>query len=246
MTNELSGKVALVTGGSRGIGREIALAYAAAGASVVIGYNRRPDAAAEVVKLIESGGGKALAVQAEVSQPAEAERLVREATGLHGRVDILVNNAGIAQVRPVDQVTNADWEEMIRVNLSSVFYVSQAVLPGMRARKFGRIIMLSSIAAQVGGIVGPHYAASKAGMIGLMHSYAVNLAREGITANAIAPALIETDMLKDLPASNAAAMSPVGRLGRTSEISDVAVLLASNGFINGQTINVNGGRYMTS
>jgi 3-oxoacyl-[acyl-carrier protein] reductase len=246
MTNELSGKVALVTGGSRGIGREIALAYAAAGASVVVGYNQRPDAAAEVVKLIERGGGKAVAVQAEVSKPAEAERLVREATSKLGRVDILVNNAGIAQVKQVEQVSNIDWEEMIRVNLSSVFYVSQAALPGMRARKLGRIIMLSSIAAQVGGIVGPHYAASKAGMIGLMHSYAVNLAKEGITANAIAPALIETDMLKDLPASNAAAMSPVGRFGKTNEISDVAVLLASNGFINGQTINVNGGRYMTS
>jgi 3-oxoacyl-[acyl-carrier protein] reductase len=176
----------------------------------------------------------------------EAERLVRDAEKALGPLDILVNNAGIAQVKPVEQVTNEDWDEMIRVNLSSTFYVSQAALPGMRARKFGRIIMLSSIAAQVGGIVGPHYAASKAGMIGLMHSYAVNLAKEGITANAIAPALIETDMLKQLPAANAAVTSPVGRFGRANEISDVAVLLASNGFINGQTINVNGGRYMSS
>jgi 3-oxoacyl-[acyl-carrier protein] reductase len=246
MANELKGKVALVTGGSRGIGREIALAFAAAGAHVAVGYNQRPDAASEVVKLIESAGGKAVAVQAEVSKPLEAERLVRDAEKALGPLDILVNNAGIAQVKPVEQVTNEDWEEMIRVNLSSTFYVSQAALPGMRARKFGRIIMLSSIAAQVGGIVGPHYAASKAGMIGLMHSYAVNLAKEGITANAIAPALIETDMLKQLPAANAAATSPVGRFGRVDEISDVAVLLASNGFINGQTINVNGGRYMSS
>jgi 3-oxoacyl-[acyl-carrier protein] reductase len=246
MANELRGKVALVTGGSRGIGREIALAFADAGAHVAVGYNQRPDAADEVVKLIAASGGKAVALQAEVSKPLEAERLVRDAEKALGPLDILVNNAGIAQVKPVEQVTNEDWEEMIRVNLSSTFYVSQAALPGMRARKFGRIIMLSSIAAQVGGIVGPHYAASKAGMIGLMHSYAVNLAKEGITANAIAPALIETDMLKQLPAANAAATSPVGRFGRVNEISDVAVLLASNGFINGQTINVNGGRYMTS
>jgi 3-oxoacyl-[acyl-carrier protein] reductase len=246
MANELKGKVALVTGGSRGIGREIALAFAAAGARVAVGYNQRSDAAEEVVKLIVAAGSKAVSLQAEVSKPLEAERLVRAAEKALGPLDILVNNAGIAQVKPVEQVTNEDWDEMIRVNLSSTFYVSQAALPGMRVRKFGRIIMLSSIAAQVGGIVGPHYAASKAGMIGLMHSYAVNLAKEGITANAIAPALIETDMLKQLPAGNAAATSPVGRFGRTDEISDVAVLLASNGFINGQTINVNGGRYMTS
>jgi 3-oxoacyl-[acyl-carrier protein] reductase len=246
MANELKGKVALVTGGSRGIGREIALAFAAAGARVAVGYNQRSDAAEEVVKLIVAAGSKAVSLQAEVSKPLEAERLVRAAEKALGPLDILVNNAGIAQVKPVEQVTNEDWDEMIRVNLSSTFYVSQAALPGMRVRKFGRIIMLSSIAAQVGGIVGPHYAASKAGMIGLMHSYAVNLAKEGVTANAIAPALIETDMLKQLPAPNAAATSPVGRFGRTDEISDVAVLLASNGFINGQTINVNGGRYMTS
>jgi 3-oxoacyl-[acyl-carrier protein] reductase len=244
MANELSGKVALVTGGSRGIGREIALAFAAAGAQVAVGYNQRPDAADEVVKLIESKGGKAVALQAEVSKQADAARLVKETEARLGPLAILVNNAGIAQVKPIEQVTTEDWDTMIQVNLSSVFYVTQAALPGMRQRKFGRIIMLSSIAAQVGGVVGPHYAASKAGMIGLSHSYATNLAKEGITANSIAPALIETDMLKGLKIDPS--MLPAGRLGRPDEISSVALMLATNGFITGQTINVNGGRYMSS
>ena len=234
-----------MTGGSRGIGREIALALSAEGAKVAVGYNRRPDAAEEVVSQVRARGGEAVALQAEVSQAAEAQRLVRETEARLGGIGILVNNAGIAQMKKLEDVTTADWDEMIRVNLSSVFYVTQAALPGMRARKYGRILMLSSIASQVGGVVGPHYAASKAGMIGLMHGYAAMLAKEGITANAIAPALIETDMVKDAGLLKPE-LIPVGRLGTTSEIASVAVMLATNGYITGQTINVNGGRYMSS
>jgi 3-oxoacyl-[acyl-carrier protein] reductase len=245
MADELIGKVALVTGGSRGIGREIALAFAEAGAHVAVGYKERADAAQEVVKLISGKGGKAVALQAEVSKPDQAARLVRETESRLGALAILVNNAGVAQAKPIEEVTTEDWDAMIRVNLSSAFYVTQAALPGMRARRYGRIIMLSSIAAQLGGVIGPHYSASKAGMIGLAHSYATNLAKEGITANSIAPAFVETDMIKGNDKFKPDVI-PVGRFGRPSEVATVAVLLASNAFITGQTINVNGGRYMSS
>jgi 3-oxoacyl-[acyl-carrier protein] reductase len=158
---------------------------------------------------------------------------------------ILVNNAGIARVQPVEEVSEHDWDEILRVNLKSVFLVTQRVLPAMRTAQFGRIINLSSVAAQLGGVVGPHYAASKAGMIGITHSYASLLAKEGITANAIAPALIDTDMVKaNLRARRD--VIPVGRFGEPAEVASVAVMLASNGFITGQTINVNGGWYMSS
>ncbi len=144
----------------------------------------------------------------------------------------------------MEQITESDWDDLIDTNLKSCFLVTQAFLPAMRARKWGRIINLSSVAAQVGGVVGPHYAASKAGMLGLTHYYASYLAAEGITVNAIAPALIETDMVRaNLKASPA--RIPVGRFGAVDEVSDVAVLLATNGYITGQTINVNGGWVMS-
>jgi 3-oxoacyl-[acyl-carrier protein] reductase len=148
-------------------------------------------------------------------------------------------------VQPLEEITERDWDEILTVNLKSVFLVTQRVLPAMRAANFGRIINLSSVAAQVGGVVGPHYAASKAGMIGITHSYASLLAKEGITANAIAPALIDTDMVR----ANLRARKdiiPVGRFGESEEVASVAVMLASNAYITGQTINVNGGWYMSS
>ena len=159
-------------------------------------------------------------------------------------IGILVNNAGINPVKPLDQITAEDWDETIRVNLSSAFHVTQAALPGLRTRKWGRIIIMSSIAAQTGGVIGPHYAASKAGLIGLAHSYAAMLAKEGITSNVIAPALIETDMIKGNPAIKPT-LIPIGRFGTVDEVSSIAVMLAGNGYITGQTINVNGGWYMS-
>lgn len=170
--------------------------------------------------------------------------LVRETEAQLGPLGIVVNNAGINPSRPLDQITAADWDETIRVNLTSAFHVTQAAVPGLRERKWGRIITISSVAAQLGGVIGPHYAASKAGLIGLAHYYAAALAKEGITSNAIAPALIETEMLK----SNSAiqpTLIPVGRFGQTHEVSSVVVLLAGNGYITGQTISVNGGWYMS-
>ena len=243
-TQRLRGRVALVTGGSRGIGRAIAIALAEAGANVVVNYREKRAAAEEVCAAIHKMGRKATAAQADVSAAAEVERLVTETERELGPVEILVNNAGVAQVKPFYELTEADWDEILRVNLKSAFLVTQRVLPGMRQRHWGRIINLSSVAAQTGGVIGPHYAASKAGLIGLTHSYASLLAKEGITVNAIAPALIETEMVTSNPNASTARI-PMGKFGDVGEIARAAVLLAESDFITGQTISVNGGWYMT-
>lgn len=241
----LDGKIALVTGASRGLGRAIALALAEAGADIAINYQRAAGPAKEVEQAVQALGRRALLLQADVSNAGEVSGMVDAVERSLGVPLILVNNAGIARMQPLEEITEKDWDEILKVNLKSVFLVTQRVLPAMRAAKFGRIINLSSVAAQLGGVVGPHYAASKAGMIGITHSYASLLAKEGITANAIAPALIDTDMVK----ANLRARKdviPVGRFGESDEVASVAVMLASNGYITGQTINVNGGWYMSS
>jgi 3-oxoacyl-[acyl-carrier protein] reductase len=155
-----------------------------------------------------------------------------------------VNNAGIARPQPIEEITEEDWDQVITANLKSCFLVTQAVLPGMRKRQWGRIVNLSSVAALVGGIVGPHYAASKAGMLGMTRYYAQKLATEGITINSIAPALIETEMVK----ANLNARPdriPVGRYGTPEEVAEVAVMLAKNAYMTGQTIHINGGWFMS-
>jgi 3-oxoacyl-[acyl-carrier protein] reductase len=241
---DLTGRTALVTGASRGIGAATAVALAREGAAVAVNYREREAAAQEVAGRIVAEGGRATVVQADVTSADEVERLVRTVEAELGPIDILVNNAGIARVQAIDQVTERDWDEVLAANLKSCFLVTQAVVPGMRSRRWGRIVNLSSVAAQVGGLVGLHYAASKAGLHGLTHAYASVLAPEGITVNAIAPALIDTEMVT---ASFRARtdLIPVGRLGTVDEVAGVVVLLARNGFITGQTINVNGGRYMS-
>jgi 3-oxoacyl-[acyl-carrier protein] reductase len=242
--NELSGKVALVTGGSRGIGSSIALSLAAAGADIVINFLSHAVEAAGVETRIRQSGRRCICVQADVSVAREVERLAGEVQGSMGTVDILVNNAGIARQQSLEQVTESDWDELMAVNLKSCFLVTQAFVPGMRLRKWGRIINLSSVAAQIGGVVGPHYAASKAGMLGLTHYYARYLATEGITVNSIAPALIETDMTRTNVKASPANI-PMARFGSVEEVADIAVLLATNGYITGQTINANGGWVMS-
>ncbi|MEO8659617.1 MAG: 3-oxoacyl-ACP reductase family protein [Bryobacteraceae bacterium] len=242
--SELAGRVALVTGASRGIGRAVAIALAKAGADVAVNYRVRAAEAESVVKEIRSTGRRAIAIAADVSQSAEVTRMVATVTRELGPTGVLVNNAGIARPQPLDQITEQDWNELIAVNLTSCFLVTQAVLPAMRAAQWGRIINLTSVAAQLGGVVGPHYAASKAGMIGLTHSYAALLAKEGITANAISPALIETEMVT-ANINATPARIPVGRFGHVDETASVAVMLATNAYITGQTVNVNGGWYMS-
>jgi 3-oxoacyl-[acyl-carrier protein] reductase len=242
--DELSGKVALVTGSSRGIGRAIALALAEAGADIVVNFLRRAEEAQAVAQRVGELGRRCASIQADVSSAREVERLVRESEEQVGAVDILVNNAGISRPQAIEEISERDWDEVIAANLKSCFLMTQAVLPGMRARKWGRIVNLSSVAAQVGGVVGPHYAASKAGMLGMTHFYAQRLAREGITVNAIAPALVETEMVASNPNARREHI-PVGRFGSPEEVAAVAVMLARNGYMTGQTVNVNGGWFMS-
>ncbi len=238
----LEGHVALVTGASRGIGRAIAIAFAREGAAVAVNFRQREADASEACKIIEREGGRAASLQADASRASEVNRLVSDVERSLGSISILVNNAGISRPQPISEITEQDWDDVLTVNLKSAFLVTQAVMPHMRRERWGRIINLSSVAAQTGGVIGPHYASSKAGLIGLTHSYANLLAKEGITVNAIAPALIETDMIAGIGNTS---KIPVGRFGTIEETADAAVLLATNAYITGQTINVNGGWYMS-
>lgn len=241
----LENKIALVTGASRGLGREIAKVLALAGATVIVNYNKSKAEADSIIKEIHEKSGKAYSVQADVSNEEDVKNLFTQTEKLAGSVDVLVNNAGVNPIKPLLEQTLADFRHTIDINLTSSFLVTQAALPAMIEKNFGRIIYLSSVAAQLGGVIGPAYAASKAGMLGLTHSYAALLAKYGgITANAIAPALIETDMLKNNP-NVKPDLIPIGRFGQPSEVADIVLLLATNGYINGQTINVNGGWYMS-
>lgn len=242
--SEASGKIALVTGASRGIGRAIAIALARAGADVAVNFKNREKEAKETCSEIEGFNRRGIPVGGDVSVAADISRIVRTVEKHLGEVAILVNNAGITRPQALDEITEGIWDEVLQNNLKSAFLVTQAVLPGMRARRWGRIINLSSIAAQLGGVVGPHYAASKAGIIGLTHSYAALLAKEGITVNVIAPALIETEMVTSNPNARPD-LIPIGRFGTVEEVAEVVVMLAANGYITGQTINVNGGWYMS-
>jgi 3-oxoacyl-[acyl-carrier protein] reductase len=244
MMDRLIGKTGLVTGASRGIGRAIAIALAKEGADVAVNYRTREDEAKEVCKQIESLGRSSLSVKADISIASEVARLIEIISRELGTPSILVNNAGMARVHTLEKITERDWDELISTNLKSVFLITQAVLPGMRAKSWGRIINISSAAAQIGGVVGPHYAASKAGIVGLTHYYASHLAKEGITVNAIAPGPISTEMTANIPQLSPD-LIPVGRFGTVEEIVEVAVMLSCNGYITGQTINVNGGRYMS-
>jgi 3-oxoacyl-[acyl-carrier protein] reductase len=233
-----------VTGASRGIGRAIALALARAGANLAVHFRTREAEAEDACRMINDMGRRALAFRADVSMGREIGVMVERAQTQFGPIDILVNNAGITRPQALDEITERDWDELIAVNLTSVFLTTQAVLPGMRANRWGRIVNLSSVAAQLGGVVGPHYAASKAGIHGLTHSYAALLAKEGITVNTIAPALVATDMVAANPRARPD-LIPIGRFGKVDEVADAAVMLCRNGYITGQTINVNGGWYMS-
>jgi 3-oxoacyl-[acyl-carrier protein] reductase len=236
----LDNRVALVTGGSRGIGAAIAMALAGAGAAVAINYRERAADAEGVAAAITSAGGRAIVVRADASQGKIVSDMVAQVQEGLGPVDILVNNAGIALIRGIDDLTEADFDHTIAVNLKSAFLCTQAVLPRMRAQGWGRIINISSGAARGAGGVGLHYNASKAGMEGLTRGYAARLVKEGITVNAVAPSLIETDMVKSGLASSAARI-PVGRFGTPEEVAQVVMMLVGNGYMTGQTVALSGG-----
>ena len=241
----LAGRVALVTGASRGIGRAVAVALAGAGCDVAVNYRARGEEAAETAARVAALGRRCVLAPADVSDEGQVAQMA-EAVGRElGPVDVVVNNAGQARPVPLESLTVADFDAAVAINLRSAFLVSQAFLPAMRTRGWGRLVFLSSVAAQLGGVVGPHYAASKAGLAGLAHAYAAALAGAGITANVIAPALIATEMVQANPRARPD-LIPVGRFGQPEEVADAVVMVARNGYLTGQTINVNGGWYMSS
>ncbi len=245
---DLQGKACLVTGGSRGIGRAIALELGRHGASVAVGYASNADAAEAVVTEITKSGGQAFAFGLDVADPATIEAAVASVVEHFGTIDILVNNAGITRDRSLAKMSPEEWDAVISTNLSSVFHLTSRVLPIMVKAGSGRIVNISSVIGLHGNFGQANYAAAKAGIVGFTKSAALELARKGITVNAIAPGFIETEMIAAMPDEVRAtilAKIPMGRFGRPEEIAQaVAYLVSSSGdYITGQVISIDGGLY---
>jgi 3-oxoacyl-[acyl-carrier protein] reductase len=238
----LTNRIALVTGGSRGIGRAIVLALAEAGADVAVNYRERAEDALGAADAVRATGRSAIAVDADVSDSAAVATMMRSVGTQLGPVDVLINNAGIALIRTVDDLTEADFDQTLTVNLKSAFLCTQAVLPHMRAERWGRIVNISSGAARGAGGIGVHYNASKAGMEGLTRGYAARLVTEGITVNAVAPSLIDTDMMA-ARRDEYARRIPLGRMGAPEEVAQAVLLVIGNAYMTGQTVQLNGGTH---
>ncbi len=246
-TKTLKDKVVIVTGGSRGIGATIAKELGKQGANVVINYNVSADAAEQVVEEINLAGGTAIACKADVANLDDAKYLIEKTKSQFGRVDILVNNAGITRDRSFRKLSEQEWNEVINVNLNSIYHTTSAVINTMLDQKFGRIINISSIIGQSGAFGQTNYSASKAGMIGFTKSLALETAKNGVTVNAICPGYIETEMSAAIPENILETIVnkiPMKRLGQPSEIAEAVIFLANSNYITGQCLNVNGGAYM--
>ncbi|HWC85894.1 MAG TPA: SDR family NAD(P)-dependent oxidoreductase [Solirubrobacteraceae bacterium] len=241
--HDFARRVALVTGGSGGIGAELCVRLAASGAIVGVHYESNRDGAERVVAAIAAHGGQAGAFAADMREAEAPERLVDAVERDLGPVDILAANHGLSRVAPYEDVDAAAFDEALAVNLRAPYLLARRVLGGMRTHGYGRILFTSSVAALTGGIVGPHYASSKAGLLGLTHFLASRVAGDGVTVNAIAPALIEdTGMLPGDPGELAQRV-PVGRLGKPSEVADLALAILRNGYVTNQVISVDGGMH---
>jgi 3-oxoacyl-[acyl-carrier protein] reductase len=243
-SHPLASRVALVTGASGGIGAALSRRLAAAGARVALHYGAHPEPVDELAASLRAAGAVVAVVGADLADRAALGRMMDEVESELGAVDVLVSNAGVSRQRLVlEEVSEADWDESLAVNLTPSFLLAQRVLPGMRSRRFGRILFVSSVAAFTGGVVGPHYAAAKAGLLGLTHALAARVAADGVTVNAIAPALItETRMLPGEP-DELRTRIPVGRLGRPDEVADVAMAMLANGYVTSQVYGVDGGMH---
>jgi 3-oxoacyl-[acyl-carrier protein] reductase len=238
----------LVTGGSRGIGRAVALRLAADAHDVAVGYGSNASAAEEVADAVRALGRRATVAGGDLADPAAAGALVDAVEADLGPVDVLVANAGVnTPGRRVEEISLEEWDRLHAVNLRAPFLLARRVLPGMAARGFGRIVLLSSVAAYTGGIIGAHYASSKAGLHGLAHSLSQQAAGDGVTVNVVAPALIESDMLPAEPEVRAqlAGSLPVGRLGTADEVADLIAAVVRNGFVTNQSFLIDGGRHPT-
>ncbi len=248
-TLSLENRVALVTGGSRGIGRAVALELAARGAAVVVNYHKSPDAAGEVVQQIQAAGGKAAAFQADVSDYKQAEALVKFAVETFGDLSILVNNAGITRDQLIMMMPEADWDAVIDTNLKSTFNCSKAAVKHMMRKRYGRIVSIASVAGQMGNPGQTNYSASKAGQIGFTKALAREVAARNVTVNAVAPGFVDTEILDAMsPETLAAALKlvPLGRKGQPEEIAHAVAFLASDqaAYITGQVLGVDGGMAM--
>jgi len=244
----LEGKVALVTGASRGIGRAIARELSNRGAVVAINFFASIGRAQELRDEIQSGGGETCLLQGDISDRHESRRITQKLLELYGRLDILVNNAGITRDRSIRKMTDEDWSEVIATNLNSIFYCTSAALPAMIERKFGRIVNIASFSGQAGNFGQANYAASKGGIIAFTKVLALELAKYNITANVIAPGFTSTDMLAAVPADLLDSIRdriPLRRFAQPEEIAKAAAFLICDGdYITGQQININGGIYM--